>query len=135
MRVIVLAWTCSTELSVEDDPVLRLSDPSCDMVQSAWLKLKWVRVECTLYGDRLVASDMHPGEWGGVLVYELTAKLADLTLLFLVTGAGEAGGMDSDGDLLCLPPDTPDTDDTAVPGPGDDMGECPRDIDTPVAQV
>ena len=84
---------------------------------------------------------MHPGEWGGVLVQELTAKLADLTLLFLLTGAGEAGGMDSDGDLLCLPPDTPDTDDTddtpdtAVPGPGDDMGECPRDIETPVAPV
>ena len=47
-----------------------------------------------------------------------TARLADLTLLFLLTG--EAGGMDRDGDLECLPWSGSSA---ADPGPGDESGE------------
>ena len=56
-----------------------------------------------------------PGEWGGVL-WEVTARLADLTLLVLATG--EAGGMESEGDLLLRPP-------------GEERGVGPRDMETP----
>ena len=61
-----------------------------------------------------VVSQM-PGECGGVLEWEGTARLADLTLLFLT---GELGGMEREGDLLFLPP-------------GEESGVGPRDIETP----
>ena len=50
------------------------------------------------------------------MLWEGTARLADLTLLFLARG--EAGGIDSDGDLLLRPP-------------GEDSGVGPREIETP----
>ena len=62
-----------------------------------------------------VVSQM-PGECGGVLEWEGTARLADLTLLFLATG--ELGGMEREGDLLFLPP-------------GEESGVGPRDMETP----
>ena len=60
-------------------------------------------------------------------------KLASyLTLLFLARVAkGEAGGMVSDGDRLCRPCSGARHD----PGPGDDNGEWPREMDTPTINV
>ena len=59
-----------------------------------------------------------PGERGGVL-WEVTARLADLTLFVFATG--DAGGIESEGDLLLRPP-------------GEERGVGPRDIETPEDQ-
>lgn len=66
---------------------------------------------------------LSPGEWGGVLCPEDTARLADL--MRLLRARGEAGGMERLGERAWR------ASEGGVSGPGEVRGEWPLEMETP----